>query len=127
MSSVPDTRTKGVPYHLLEPGEEIRAEAEADDGVVLVTDRRLAVSFGTGRFALDVPFEALRRIQFDIERTRPATLVLVPEHPNDSPIVLAIRPEQYDAVSEALAVVGRMLQEVSPSESDRVSREEVAS
>jgi hypothetical protein len=121
MTSLPDRPTAGVPYHLLDPDEEIRTQAAADDGVLLVTDRRLAVSLRGGRFDLDVPFEALRRIQFDIERLRPATLVIVPEHPNDPPVVLTVPPDQYEVVADALAEVGRALHAVSPAENDRVA------
>ena len=69
-------RAPGVPYELLDPTEDILAQAEADDGVMLVTRRRLAVSVEAGRFHVDVPFDALRRIELDIERRRPATLVI---------------------------------------------------
>src|SRR4051812_39249690 len=98
MSNAQDQSSRGVPYRLLDPAERVHAEAEADEGVVVVTDRRFAVSLNPGRFDLDIPFDALRRIQFDIERNRPATLVVVPEPPSDPPVVLAIAPEQYDAV-----------------------------
>ena len=55
----------------------------------MVTDHRLAVS-NEERLALDIEIAALRRIQFDIERDRPATLVIVPDHALDEPQVLAI-------------------------------------
>src|SRR3954451_22694207 len=109
MTNVAKRSTSGVPYELLDPTEDILVRAEAEDGVVLVTGRRLVVSFGTGRFDLDVPFHALRRMQFDIEKLRPATLVIVPEHPSDPPVVLAIPPAQYAVVAQALAVVGETL------------------
>jgi len=51
----------------------------------------------------------LRRIQFDVERRRPATLVLVPELPRDEPQVLAIEPERYEEVADALVIIGRRL------------------
>lgn len=38
--------------------------------------------------ALDVSIDNLRRVQFDIERERPATLVVVPQQPTDEPQVL---------------------------------------
>jgi hypothetical protein len=108
--------TTTVPYRLLEPGEQVYAEAQADDGAaLLVTDRRVAVAVRPDRFQLDVPFEALRRIQFDIERQRPATLVIVPEHPSDQPVVLAIPAAQYESVARALAIMGQHLHEVSVS------------
>ena len=102
--------TTPIPYRLLEPGEQVYAEAQADDGAaLLVTDRRVAVAVRPDRFQLDVPFDALRRIQFDIERNRPATLVIVPDHPQDEPQVLAVPSEQLPAVAEALAYIGQRL------------------
>jgi len=104
--------TEGAPgiQARLEPGEEIAVTARAHDAVVLVTDRRLAIADRT-RLRLDVPFERLRRIQFDIERSRPATLVLVPDEPTDQAQVLTIPPSEYEAVSKALAMIGRHLAE----------------
>jgi hypothetical protein len=92
----------------LEPDERIEVRARAQDGLVAVTDRRLAVA-ANDRLVLDIPFDRLRRIQFDIERARPATLVVVPEHPTDQPQVLTIPPEEYRAVAEALAIVGQRI------------------
>jgi hypothetical protein len=77
-----------------------------------VTDRRLAVATDD-RVTLDIGFDALRRIQFDIERTRPATLVIVPEHPSHEPQVLAVPPSRYDEVTRALAFIGNRLAESS--------------
>ena len=93
---------------LVEPGETVQAVAEADDARLLVTDRRLVVAAGD-RIALDIGFHGLRRIQFDIERDRPATLVIVPIDPTDEPQVLAVPRGQYDEVTAALAVVGHRL------------------
>jgi hypothetical protein len=72
---------------------------------LVVTDRRLAVA-ADGRLALNVPFQALRRIQLDIERQRPATLVIVPEHPKDEPQVITIPRERYAEVANAVALIG---------------------
>jgi hypothetical protein len=95
--------------HLLESDEQVQVEALAEDARLVVTDRRVAVVGRPDRLDLDVPFERLRRIQFDIERERPATLVIVPEHPQDKPQVLAIPPEQYEAVGQALTTIGHRL------------------
>jgi hypothetical protein len=92
----------------LEPDEEIHVQATAGENVVIVTDRRLAIA-SRERLALDLPIDNLRRIQFDIERDRPATLVVVPQRPFDEPQVLAVRPEEYEAVAQALVVVGQRL------------------
>jgi hypothetical protein len=73
----------------LEPGETVHRITRTTDAHMLVTDRRVAIAAGE-RLALDIPYHRLRRVQFDLERRRPATLVLVPEHPTDEPQVLAI-------------------------------------
>ena len=83
---------------------------EAAEAQLLLTDRRLVVASGE-RVALDVPLPALRRIQFDIERRRPATLVIVPEEPSQEPQVLAIPAARYDEITAMLAEVGRRLVE----------------
>jgi len=95
---------------LLEPGEEVKHATTAGEAVLAVTTRRIAV-VDEQRAALDIAIDGLRRIQFDIERTRPATLVLVPESPHDPPQVLAVRPEEYEAVAAALVTVGLRLAE----------------
>jgi hypothetical protein len=95
---------------VLEPDEEVHVEAPVGDHVVVVTARRLAIA-SKERLALDVPLANVRRIQFDIERTRPATLVVVPEHPSDEPQVLAVRPADYRGVADALVVIGQRLAE----------------
>ncbi len=95
----------------LEPDEQLQIAARAVDAIVAVTDRRLAV-INDQKVLIDTPFDGLRRIQFDIERDRPATLVVVPESARQVPQVLAIPPEEYDAVTQALAIVGRRLAHV---------------
>jgi hypothetical protein len=90
---------------VLEPGEQLRLHAPASDATIAVTDRRLIVA-DPNRVALAVPFGRLRRIQFDVERSRPATLVIVPEHPRDEAQVLSIRPDQYEATARALVAIG---------------------
>jgi hypothetical protein len=57
------------------------------------------------------PVDQIRRIQFDIERRRPATLVGVPEHPRNQPQVLSIPREQYAAAGEAFPMIGQRLAE----------------
>jgi hypothetical protein len=94
--------------HALEPGEELRYKARATEALLAVTNRRLVVA-DRERIALAVPFQRLRRIQFDIERDRPATLVIVPESPLDEPQVLAVPPEDYPDVAQALAVIGQRI------------------
>jgi hypothetical protein len=76
---------------IVQPGETVQVQAPAGDALIIVTDRRMAVA-NAQRLMLDVPIEGLRRIQFDIERRRPATLVIVPEDGSTTPQVLAIEP-----------------------------------
>jgi len=101
---------------LLQRDEQVQIEAHGDGARLVVTDRRVAVVSRPDRADLDIPFEGLRRIQFDIERQRPATLVIVPEHRDYQAQVLAIPPEQYAAVGEALAAIGRRLSGESKTE-----------
>jgi len=93
---------------LLDEGEVVAAEAQARDARIVVTDRRVIVAAGS-RTAMALPIEDLRRIQFDIERTRPATLVLVPELPDHEPQVLAVPHEQLRAVAETLIHIAERL------------------
>jgi hypothetical protein len=88
--------------------ETIRALVDGVDGRVVVTDQRLAVT-DAQRIALNVELRKLRRIQFDIERERPATMVIVPDDPGHEAQVITVPPEQYDAVGSALAYVGRTI------------------
>ncbi len=106
MDSVPDLEPHVL--QALEPGEELRRQASATDAILAVTDRRLLVA-APRRITLAVPFKDLRRIEFDMERGRPATLVIVPESANDVAQVLSIAPEQYRAVAEVLVIVGNEL------------------
>jgi hypothetical protein len=94
---------------VLAPDEQIRFQAEGIEGLLALTDRRLLVA--DAQRVLDVEVDQIRRIQFDIERRRPTTLVIVPEHPSNQPLVLSSPPEQYAAASEALAMIGQRLAE----------------
>ena len=58
---------------------------------------------------LDIPYERLRRIQFDIEAERPATMVIVPHLPADEPQVLSVPHESLHHAAELLAFVGERL------------------
>jgi hypothetical protein len=93
---------------VLEPGEQIRVKAVATDAVIAVTDNRLLVA-DRNRVALAVPLEGIRRVQFDIERRRPATLVIVPESAAHEPRVLVVPPEQYGPTAQALVALGLAL------------------
>ena len=93
---------------ILDPDETIQAVAKARTHRLVVTDRRVAIA-DARRLALHVDFPSLRRIQFDIERDRPATLVIVPEHPRDEPQVLAVPPEDYPGIAQVLVLIGQRL------------------
>ncbi|SRR5258705_5011318 len=102
---IEDREIQAHVLEVLEPGEQLRLRAPASEAILAVTDRRLIVA-DPNRVALAVPFERLRRIQFDVERSRPATLVIVPEHPRDEAQVLSIRPDQYESTARALVAIG---------------------
>jgi len=94
---------------VLEPGEEVHVAARGENDVtVAVTDRRLVVA-APERIALAIPFYGVRRIQFDIERTRPATLVIVPEMATDEPQVLSIPVDRYRETADAVVTIGERL------------------
>jgi hypothetical protein len=58
---------------------------------------------------LHVGYDELRRIQFDIEAMRPATMVLVPHRASDPPQVLAVPREHIHHAAEVLAFVAERL------------------
>ena len=96
-------------FRILGEGEELVASARARDAEIVVTNARIAIAADDGRVAMDLPIDDVRRIQFDIERTRPATLVIVPDESAREPQVLTIPAEQLDAAAQALAFIGRRL------------------
>ena len=107
-----DTQRQPFPavQRILEPGEQIHHATTAGGVLLAVTDRRVAV-LDEERTALDVAIDGLRRIQFDIEKSRPATLVIVPEHAAESPQVLQVEPAEYESVAAALVTIGHRLAE----------------
>jgi hypothetical protein len=90
----------------LDPDEEVHVQVPAGDTMVIVTDRRLAIAY-PHRIALNVPIANLRRVQFDVERDRPATLAIVPQQPQDEPQILLVQPAEYEGVAQALVTIGR--------------------
>jgi hypothetical protein len=100
---------------LLQPGELVQHRAEALDALMAVTDRRILVKSGR-RVALDLPFEALRRIQFDVERRVPASLVIVPEETRYEAQVLSVPAERLHEAAAAIAAIGQRLSGDSPPE-----------
>ena len=90
--------------------QDIRAQASVDGHSLVVTDDLLRVGSGS-RVELDVPIEDVRRIQFDIERDRPATLVIVPDAAWRDSQVIMVEPDDYAGVAHVLAVLGLMMAE----------------
>jgi len=93
---------------ILQPDEELDVQAQAMDGIVAVTNRRLVIT-NNARVVLDVPYGEVRRIQFDIERGRPATFVVVPDDPSNPPEVLAIPVSEYEDAGRVLALIGERI------------------
>jgi len=93
---------------LLDPGEEVHESAVIGDAVLAVTSHRVAI-VAQDRTTLDVRIDGLRRIQFDIEKDRPATLVLVPERAEFEPQVLSVPPSEYQDVASVLVLIGLRL------------------
>jgi hypothetical protein len=94
--------------HILQPDEELHVQARAMDGIVAVTNRRVVIT-SNERVTMDVHYGELRRIQFDIERGRPATFVVVPDDPSNPPEVLAIPASEYDSAARVLALIGQRI------------------
>jgi hypothetical protein len=90
---------------------DVQLRAQIGETAMIVTEDRLLV-VTPDRQLLDVPLTEVRRIQFDIERRRPATLVIVPEHASHEPQVLSVHHDYYDGVADALALVGRRIAEM---------------
>ncbi len=95
---------KPSPLRAIDP-QDILAQTSADGHDLVVTSQFLRVG-ADQHVRLDVPIGNVRRIQFDIERDRPATLVIVPDRPSDEPQVISVPPNDYLGVSHALAVLG---------------------
>ena len=108
MAQSPDEPLLPAVQPILDPGEELAIALRATDAIVAVTDRRLLVQVNK-RVALDVGYPGLRRIQFDIERERPATLVIVPENPTQEAQVLSIPSEEIPRCARALGIVSQRL------------------
>lgn len=92
----------------LDPDERVEYRARAGDAIIALTDRRLAVVEAES-LALAVDIKQVRRVEFDIEKLRPATLIIVPESPADTPQTLAVHPEHYDEVAAVLVTLGRRI------------------
>ncbi len=96
--------THHLPFRL-ESNERLEIAARTQPALLAVTDRRMIVA-SDEHVALDLPVAAIRRIQLDVERDRPATLVIVPHDPAHEPQVLAVPHEALQATCRAVAIVG---------------------
>ena len=105
----PESVDPGEILPFLSPDERLEVFSAATDAMVAVTDRRLLVAYDSSRVAFDAPFSDLRRIQLDIERGRPATMVIVPDRPMDPPQALVIPDANLVEAARAVAVVGLRL------------------
>jgi len=112
-TSIPVQQPFPLP-HILKPGEVVEGQAEANGAVIVVTEERLVVVEGD-KSVLDIPFSELRRVQFDIERGRDATLVIVPEHIANWPRIVSVPWPNLRETSLVLARIGERINE-SPAE-----------
>jgi hypothetical protein len=94
--------------HLLQPGERVELRLDTPSADLRVTDRRILVT-NEDFVRLDIPYGGLRRVQFDIEAGRPATLVLVPHVPTDEPQVMSVPVHSLHHAGEVLAFIGERL------------------
>jgi hypothetical protein len=97
----------------LEQDEDIHAVVHLPDATVILSGRRLMVA-RSDRMALIVPIEAVRRIQFDVEKLIPSVMVIVPDHPSHEPQVLTVPADSLRDATDLLALVGDRLAGVKP-------------
>jgi hypothetical protein len=96
--------------HILHPGEVVETQAVVENSAIAVTKERLVV-VEDDRTVLDIPFDELRRIQFDIERGRAATLVIVPEHISNWPRIVSVPVPYLRDTAAVLARIGERINE----------------
>jgi hypothetical protein len=95
--------------HILEPDEELHLQAQAVEAIVAITDRRVIVAAGED-VSLAVPYAAIRRLELNVERGRPATLLIVPERADLEPQVLSVQAAELPGVAQAMAFIGERLE-----------------
>ena len=108
-TSNPAGRSFPLP-HVLHPGEVVETQAIVEGSAIAITQERLIVA-EADKTVLDIRFEEVRRIQFDIERGRDATLVIVPEHINNWPRVVSVPVRHLRETSAVLARIGERINE----------------
>jgi hypothetical protein len=119
-NTAPDRTAFPLP-HILEPGEVLETHAVVDGVVIAATKHRLVI-VDNEKTVLDIPFPELRRIQFDIERNRDATLVIVPEHISNWPRIISVPVAQLKETSETLAFIGERLNAAEEQKTGRARR-----
>jgi len=103
------TKTPSFPFpHILQPGEVVESQAHAGNFLIAATSRRIVVTEGD-RSVMDISFGELRRVQFDIERDRDATLVIVPEHIRNEPRVFTVPLANLTETALTLAMIGQRI------------------
>ena len=105
-------------FDALRPGERVIEVVQVDGATLILTSDRIAVG-ADKRVQFDVRIAGLRRIQFDIEAERPATLSIVPESAATEPSILTVMPHAYDDVARMLASLGAQLDALSRERSSR--------
>ncbi len=105
-------------FDALRPGEQVVEVVQVDGATLILTTDRVAVG-ADKRVQFDVRIAGLRRIQFDIEAQRPATLSIVPESAGTEPSILTVMPHAFDDVARMLAYVGAQLDLLSRERSSR--------
>ena len=112
MPDASDPGDRGFPLpHVLRPREVVETQAVVEGSAIAVTRERLIVVEGD-KTVLDIPFEELRRIEFDIERGRSATLVIVPEHISNWPRIVSVPVKHLRETAAVLARIGERINEV---------------
>lgn len=112
-------------FDALRPHEEIVEVVQVDGATLILTTDRVAVG-ADKRLQFDVRIAGLRRIQFDLEAQRPATLSIVPESAETEPSILTVMPYAYDDVARVLAYVGGQLDALTRDRSTRNPEARVA-
>jgi hypothetical protein len=106
--SSPVFRSISLPRSAPDAIESVESQAHADGFLIAVTGQRI-IATDDNRPVMDIEFAELRRIQFDIERDRGATLVIVPEHVRNEPRVFSVPLANLNETAVTLALIGRRM------------------
>lgn len=86
------------------------AIVEAAEATVILSEDRIDVATGP-RLQMSAAIDGLRLVEFGIEKGRPVTLILVPDSPDQTPQILTIPTDQYEAVAKILLSLAREIAE----------------